>query len=155
PLSEVAVTITNETFARLAVLTVLTIVLLLAAQKASHALLLIFTAFFLALALNAPVHWIGSHLPGKSRGSRALATSLSFFIVVLLLGGFIASLAPPLVRQTENFVSVAPSLVDDFRDQNSPAGRFIREHHLEKQVNTVSQQLSERLKHSGGTAFST
>ncbi|PIZ62400.1 hypothetical protein COY17_02575 [Candidatus Saccharibacteria bacterium CG_4_10_14_0_2_um_filter_52_9] len=152
---EIAVTITNETFFRLAVLTVGTIVLLMAAQKAAHALLLIFIAFFLALALNAPVHWLSIRLPGKRRGSRSLATSLSFLIVVLFLGGFIASIAPPLVRQTESFVNAAPSLVKDFRKQDSGTGRLIRKYHLEKQVDTFSRQLSERLKHAAGAAFST
>src|SRR5689334_1133500 len=120
--SEVAVTVTTETFFRLAALTVGTITLLWAARKASHALLLIFIAFFLALALNAPVHWLSERLPGKRRGSRALATSLSFLIVVLLLGGFIASIVPPLVKQTENFVQAAPRLIQDFRSQDSPTG---------------------------------
>lgn len=152
---EVEITISNETFARLALLTVGTIALLFAVRKASHALLLVFAAFFLALALNGPVHWLSRQLPGKRRGSRSLATSLSFLIVILLLGGFIASIAPPLIRQTESFINVAPSLVNDFRGQDSQAGRFIRNHHLEKQVNTFSTQLSERLKNIGGSAFST
>ena len=152
---EIEVTISNETFARLALLTVGTIFLLIFVRKASHALLLVFAAFFLTLALNAPVHWLGERLPGKRRGSRSLATSLSFLVVILLLGGFIASIVPPLVRQTESFITAAPSLVRDFRSQNSQAGRFIRDHHLEKQVNTLSTQLSDRLKNTGGTAFST
>lgn len=152
---EVFVSISTETFVRLALLTVGTIVLLLAAKRAAHALLLIFIAFFLALALNAPVHWLGRRLPGKRRNNRTLATSLSFFIVVLVLGGFIASISPPLVRQTESFVNAAPRLVRDFRSQDSETGRLIRKYHLEKQVNDFSQQLSTRLKHSGGTAFST
>ena len=152
---QVAVTITNETFVRLALLTIGAIVLLLAVRRASHALLLIFIAFFLALALNAPVHAISERLPGKKRGNRALATSLSFFIVVLLLGGFIASITPPLVRQTTNFVNQAPGLVKDFRSQDSATGRFIRKHHLEKQVDSLADQLSERTKHAGGSAFKT
>ncbi|MDB5170984.1 MAG: hypothetical protein JWO35_678 [Candidatus Saccharibacteria bacterium] len=152
---EIAVTVTTETFARLALLTVGTIILLVAAQKASHALLLIFIAFFLALALNSPVHALSKRLPGKRKGSRTLATVLSFLIVVLLLGGFIASIAPPLVRQTDSFISAAPRLIRDFRSQDSTTGRFIREHKLEKQVNSVSNQLSDRLKGIGGTAFST
>jgi predicted PurR-regulated permease PerM len=153
--AEVAVTITNQTFIRLALLTIATIILLICAHKAAHALLLVFIAFFLTLALNGPVHWLGSQLPGKRRGSRALATSLSFLIIILLLGGFIASIAPPLVRQTESFVTAAPRLVSDFRSQNSQTGRFIRDHHLQKQVDTFSSQLSDRLKNIGGTAFST
>lgn len=152
---EVAITVTTETFVRLALLTVGTILMLWAVHKAAHALLLIFTAFFLTLALNAPVYWISRHLPGKRRGNRTIATTLSFLIVILLLGGFIASMAPPLVRQTNNFVDAAPSLIRDFRSQNSQTGHLIRRYHLQDQVDTFSSQLSERLKHIGGTAFST
>lgn len=152
---EVAITVTTETFVRLAVLTVGTIILLLALHKASHALLLIFTAFFLTLALNSPVYWLSNQLPGKRRGNRTIATTLSFFVVVLLLGGFLASITPPLVRQTENFADAAPILIRDFRGQNSQTGHLIRKYHLEKQIDTFSSQLSERLKHVGGTAFST
>ncbi|HEX4774899.1 MAG TPA: AI-2E family transporter [Candidatus Saccharimonadales bacterium] len=152
---EVALTISFSTFARLTVLIAVTLSLWSAVHKASHALLLIFTAFFLALALNGPVYWLGRQLPGKRRGSRSLATTLSFIIVIVLLGGFIASIAPPLVKQTENLVNAAPRLVREIHDQNNPVGNFIRHYHLESQVNGVANQLSERLKNIGGTAFST
>lgn len=152
---EVAVTVTTETFIRLALLTIATLVLLLAVHKAFHALILIFTAFFLALALNSPVQWLSRQIPGKRRGSRTIATTFSFVVVILLIAGFIASMGPPLVRQTGNFVEAAPNLIRDFRSQNSETGRFIRKHHLEKQVDDLSSQLSERLQHIGGSTFST
>lgn len=154
PSTEVSITISTQTFVRLAVLSMLTLALMMAAQKAAHALLLIFTAFFLALALNGPVYWVGKHLPGKMRGSRSLATSLSFIIVIVLLGAFLASLVPPLARQTESFVKAAPTIVRDFRSQDSATGAIIRKYKLENQVDTVSKQLSQRLKHIGGTAVS-
>jgi len=154
-LPEVAITITNETFFRLAGLTVVTIVLLYAAQKAAHALLLIFIAFFLTIALNGPVYWLSRHLPGKRKGSRQLATALSFLAIVVLLGGFIASITPPLVRQTNSFVKAAPHLVQDFRSQDSATGHVVRKYHLEHQVSNFSNQLSQRLKNIGGSAFST
>lgn len=55
---EIALTVRTETFFRLAFLIVATIILLAALHKAAHALLLIFTAFFLTLALNGPVYWL-------------------------------------------------------------------------------------------------
>jgi predicted PurR-regulated permease PerM len=154
PTPEVALTISFQTFARVVVFVIATLAILIALRKAEHALLLIFAAFFLALALNSPVYWLSRQLPGKRRGNRALATTLSFLVVILLLGGFIASIAPSLVHQTENFVNAAPKLIRDFRGQNSEAGRIIRRYHLENQVNSVSDQLSSRLKHVGGSAFS-
>lgn len=153
--NEVSLTISNQTFIRLALLSIGTIILLAAARKASHALLLIFISFFLALALNSPVHSLSSHLPRRWRGNRSLATTLSFVVVVLVLGAFIASLVPPLIKQTESFVNAAPSLVNDFRNQDSAIGKAIRKYHLQNQVETVSTQLSDRLKNVGGTAFST
>ena len=152
---EVALTVTVKTFLRLTLLVVVTIILLGALHKASHALLLIFAAFFLALALNAPVYWLGKHLPGKRKGSRSLATTLSFLIVIILLGAFIAGIAPPLVKQTDNFIHAAPHLVQNFRSQDSATGKLIRKYHLQKDVNDIAQQLSNRLKNAGGAAFST
>lgn len=148
-------TITTQTFLRVLLLIIGTIVLLAALRKATHALTLIFIAFFLALALNAPVHWIGQHLPGKSRGSRALATTVSFLIVIILLSIFIGSLVPPLVKQTQSFINAAPHLVKDLRSQNSETGRLVRKYHLQNQVNSFSSQLSERLKNVSGSAFTT
>jgi predicted PurR-regulated permease PerM len=152
---EVAITVRTETFIRLAALMVGTVLLLEALHRASHALLLIFTAFFLALALNAPVHWLSHHLPGRVKGNRSFGTALSFLIVIILLGAFLASLVPPLVRQTESFVNAAPNLVRDFRSQDSQTGNLIRRYHLQDQVDTVSNQLKARLQHIGGTAFNT
>lgn len=153
--SEVAITVTTGTFVRLSLLTVATVIILGAVREASHALLLIFSAFFLALALNGPVQWLARHIPGKRRGSRVLATSLSYLIIVLLISGFIASLAPTIVRQTNSFINKAPGLVRDFRSQDSEVGQLIRKYNLEKQVDTFSNQLSDRLKDSGGSALST
>lgn len=151
---EVALTISFETFFRVTLMIVAAILVLSSLHRASHALLLIFAAFFLALALNAPVYWLSERLPGKRRGSRVLATSLSFLIVVILLGIFIASIVPPLVKQTDSLINAAPHLVRDLRSQNSPVGKAIRKYHLQNQVNSFSSQLSDRLKHVSGTAFS-
>ncbi|HSX47684.1 MAG TPA: hypothetical protein VLF63_02830, partial [Patescibacteria group bacterium] len=109
---EVAVTVSTDTFLRLAILTISLIILFFAVKKAEHAILLIFIAFFLSIALNAPVFWISKQLPSKSR---ALATMLSFLIVIILIGAFIASIVPPLIKQTDNLVKAAPTLVKEFK----------------------------------------
>ena len=151
--TKVELMIPTRTYLRLASLTIGTLVLIFSAIKASHAITLLFTAFFLTLALNAPVHWISERLPGKLRGSRSLATSISYLIVVLAFVGFLASISPPLIRQTSTFVNAAPSIVRDFKSQDSSTGRFIRHYNLEDDVNKFSQQLSNRIKNSGGEAF--
>jgi predicted PurR-regulated permease PerM len=151
---EIALTITAESFFRILLLIIGTIIVLACLKKASHAFLLIFIAFFLTLALNAPVHWLASRLPGKRRGSRAIATTLSFLTVVILLGLFIASLVPPLVKQTKNFVNAAPNFVQEVKGQDSGVGKFIHEHHLQDQVDDFSSQIGDWLKHTGSRAGS-
>jgi predicted PurR-regulated permease PerM len=152
---EVALTISASTYVKIALMVVLTVVILAVLRRAEHALVLIFTAFFLAIALNAPVSWLGRLFPGKLRGSRSLATTLSFLIVVIFLGAFLAGILPPLIRQTGSLINAAPHLVRDLHSQNSAVGQFIRKYHLQSQINDFSKQLSSSLKHVGSAAFST
>ncbi|HKU17998.1 MAG TPA: AI-2E family transporter [Candidatus Saccharimonadales bacterium] len=146
-------TISNRTVIRVLILVVVAIVALAALRRAQHALILIFTGFFLSLALNAPVHWIAERLPGKRKGSRAAATAISFFVVIAFLAGFIALIVPPLVRQTSNFIAAAPSIVENARDQNGSIGKFIAKYNLQGEVDKLSHQLSDRLGNIGGTAL--
>jgi predicted PurR-regulated permease PerM len=149
------ITVSSNTVLRVVALVAMSYLLLVALGKASHALTLIFIAFFLSLALNGPVHWLSRHLPGKKRGSRTLATALSFLVVLALLIGFLASIVPPLVRQTSSFINAAPSLIEDARDENTSLGRTIRKYKLEDQVDKFSSQLSDRLQDISGSAVST
>ena len=148
-------TVSNRTVIRILLLGVLTLVGIAVVKQASHALLLIFTAFFLALSLNAPVHWIAKHIPGKRRGSRSIATAVSFILVIALMAGFFASIVPPLVKQTDSFITAAPSLVRQAKSENSPTGRFIKKYNLEPQIQKFSSELGDRLKNATGAAVST
>lgn len=154
-LSEVRISISTRTIIKIVLVILASVVALAATRKAAHALLLIFTAFFLALALNAPVSWVAKHLPGKRRGSRVLATTVSFISVVLVLSAFLASMIPPIVRQTRSLIDSAPQLVRDIRDQNSDVGKLVKRYKLESQVDKFSNELSDRLKNVSGTAVST
>lgn len=153
--NKVELTISNRTIIRILIMVLLSILFLAALRKATHALTLLFIAFFLALALNAPVHWIAERLPGKQRGSRSMATAVSFILVIVVIGAFLTSIVPPIVRQTNTFISAAPGLVASVRDQNSSLGQIVRRYHLESQVDNFSDQLSSRLQHATGSAVST
>ncbi len=150
----VEITVSSRTVMKVGVLSILLFILLVAARQASHALFLIFTAFFLALALNAPVHWIAQRLPGKRRGNRTMATGISFLLVIAVLFAFLASIIPPLVRQTSTFIDSAPGLIQDVRSEDSSLGKFVRRYNLQDQVDKFSNQLGDRLKNIGGAALS-
>lgn len=148
----VELTVANTTVVRVLLLVIASFIGFAALQKATHALTLIFTALFLAIALNLPVQWLARHIPGKRRGSRSTAVALSFLTVVLLLAGFVASFAPPLAKQTGSFLEAAPGLVEQVRSDDSSLGRFVRRYKLEDQTDKISSQLAERLKNVSGTA---
>lgn len=153
--NEVEITVSNRTVIRVLLLVILTFLFLLALHKVAGALTLIFVAFFLTLALNAPVQWVASHLPGKGRNSRTLATGTSFLLLVIILGGFLASIIPPLVRQTSGFINTAPQTVSNLRSENSSVGQFIRRYNLENQIDKFSEDISGKLDNIGSTAFAT
>lgn len=125
-----------------------------ALQITAPALVLIFVAFFLALALNAPVHWVALHLPGKKRGNRSLATTVSVIFILALLIGFLASIVPPFVRQISSLVQTAPTLINDLHDNNSDIGRLVQRYNLEPQIESFSDDLGHRLKNASGAAVS-
>jgi predicted PurR-regulated permease PerM len=137
---------------RVVVLVILAFIVLAALKQAQHALLLIFTSFFLALALNAPVHWIAQHLPGKRRGSRVAGTAISFFVVIALLAGFLLSVVPPLVRQTTSFISNAPELIQEAQNPDTTLGKYVDKYNLDDQVDKLSGQVKDRAGDLGGTA---
>ncbi|HJP96104.1 MAG TPA: AI-2E family transporter [Candidatus Saccharimonadales bacterium] len=152
---KIEVTVANRTVIKILMLVALWLLFLVALRQATHSLVLLFTAFFLALALNAPVRWLANRIPGKRRGSRVLGTAISFFLVIALLIGFLTSIVPPLVRQTSNFVSAAPQLLDETRDKNSTLGKWVDKLHLQNQLDDFSDQLSERVKNATPAAVST
>lgn len=147
--------ISTQTFVKTVLLVVGTIMILSALRLASHAIFIVFIAFFLALALNGPVSWLARHFPGRARNNRAWGTSMAFLIVILLLGGFIASLVPPLIKQTQNLIDAAPGLIQDVRNQEGAIGDLVARYNLEDQVTELSQELSSRLKSGVSQAFTT
>lgn len=151
----VEVTVSNRTIIRVLLLVFASVVLFTALKQAMHSLILIFTALFLALALNAPVHWLAKRLPRRRRDNRTLATAISFTVIVLIIGGFIASIAPPLYRQTNTFIKTAPNLANEIQDKDTSVGRLVDRYHLQDDIDKLSGQLSDRMQGVAGGVVST
>lgn len=153
--NELEVTVSNKTIIRVIALIIAASIIVSAVRVAQHALILIFIAFFLTLALNAPVHWLAQHLPGKRKGDRSIATAVSFALVIGFLVAFLASIVPPLVSQTTQFIDAAPGIVRDARNGNSTVGRLIQRYHLEDEIESATDDVSSRLQSATGQAFGT
>lgn len=151
----VEVKVTTETFIKLGLFLLAISAFMLFFRRAEHAIFLIAFSVFLALALNYPVHFISSKIPGKHKGSRAIGTAVSYLFVILVIGGFIALLAPALTRNTNKFIGQSPHIINEFKNQSGAVGDFVRKYHLSGQLTTVSNQLSDRVHNIGGTAFKT
>lgn len=149
------ITISARTLVKVIITIVVAVVALSALRQMTAALIILFTAFFLALALNAPVAFFARHLPGKIRGSRAWGTTVAFLFVIGLLGVFLASIVPPLIQQAQSLADAAPGLIDDIRNQDGAVGDTIRRYNLEQQVTEFSNEVADRVKGGAGQAFTT
>jgi len=152
--NEISVVVPTREVVRVTLVVVVMLVAFAAVRQASHAITLILTAIFLSFALNAPVHWLAVRIPGKRKGSRTVATGVSFLVVILILIGFLLSIVPPLVRQSSSFISNAPKLVQQIRNPDTKVGRFVVRYNLQDDISKFSRQLSDRLGDVGATAVS-
>lgn len=109
-----------------------------AVYSARTALIIIGTAFFLALALNSPVSKLARHLPGKSRVG---STAIAFLLVIAFIGAFLFLAVPPIVQQTAKFVETIPELVESARDQWAGLNHWIVEYNLQPQVDKALKSL--------------
>ncbi len=149
------VSISNHSIIRAIIAVTMAVVLYSAIAKSVNTLVLIGVAFFLALALNGPVRWLASHLPGKKRGDRSLATTISIVVILGLLIGFLAAIVPPLIKQTTNFAQAIPGLIQDANDKSTTVGGFVDRYKLQPQIDKMSGQLSSKLDDIGSSALST
>ena len=107
---------------------------ILAIYSARTALTLIGIAFFLALALNAPVTYLATHLPGKSRVG---GTAIAYVLVIAALGALTFLVVPPIVQQTAKFSQTVPSLIDGVTTQWDGISTVVEKYHLQPQVENV------------------
>jgi predicted PurR-regulated permease PerM len=137
------VTVSNRTVVRLILLTLATILGIRFALNVSNVLVLIFIAFFLALALNPGVSWIARKLRLKSR---VTAVGISYLLVLVVLGAFLTYVVPPLIRQTVDFINAAPETIESLKTDDTTAGRFVRRYNLDEQLEGFTGNLQERTK---------
>ncbi|MCX6728686.1 MAG: AI-2E family transporter [Candidatus Saccharibacteria bacterium] len=112
--------------------------------SARTALIIIGTAFFLAIALSPPVNRLAKILPGKSR---VLGTAISYFIVILILGTVLFLIVPPIVEQTAKFTQNIPSLINSATNQSTGISDFIRQYHLQPEVDKVFESIKNYSTH--------
>ena len=105
---------------------------------AAPILLLIGIALFLAIGLNPAVSWM------QRRGlRRGLAVLVTVSVVVLFVGGFLATAVPPLVEQGTELVDELPGYIDDL-NRNSNLFREVNERFaITKRIESLTSGQTE------------
>ena len=130
----------THTFVRFWLVPVGLLIAGMAVYSARTALIILGTALFLALALNAPVTRLARVLPGNSRG---LSTALAYVVVVALIGAFAFLAVPPIIEQTAKFVQTIPQLVESARDQWRGLNVLIDRYNMHGQVDQATASIQQ------------
>ena len=153
---KVRIEIDTKTFIRFWLVVIGFLLAGFALWKAKDALILIFIAAFLALALNQPVTSLSKILPGAKK-NRVGATAVAYLIIVVVLGLFISFIIPPIAEQTSKFVNNLPSIVEDASKQYSGLQEFADTHNLQEyidqSVESIKSYSSEVTKNIGSVIF--
>lgn len=149
---KVTITVSNRTIIRTIALIIGSLLVIKVIGQLSHVLTLIFSAFFLALALNPAVNWISRQLQIKSR---VRATGIAYLLVISSLVIFFSLVVPPLVRQTANFIDTVPQTVNNFKTQDSSVARFARKYNLDDKLDELGRDFSNRAGNYTGTVLTT
>jgi len=112
--------------------------------SARTALIILGSAFFLALVLNRPVSALANFLPGKSRVG---GTAIAYVIVVALLGAFIFLVVPPIIEQTAHFVATVPAIVDQAQNQWKGLSSLAGHYGLQSQLNQAFDSIKNNAAH--------
>lgn len=110
----------------------------LALFSARTALVLVLISFFLALALNSPVHYLAKHMPGRSR---LAGTAAAYIAVVGVVLGFAFLVVPPMVQQTVQFAETIPDLIEENQSRFSAIEGFIDQYQLQPQVDRAMENV--------------
>lgn len=130
----------TRTFVRFWLVPVGLLIAGMAVYSARSALIILGTALFLALALNAPVSRLVRVLPGNSR---VLSTAISYIFVVALIGAFVFLAVPPIIEQTAKFIQTVPQLVETAREQWRGLNILIERYNLHAQVEQATTSMQQ------------
>lgn len=137
---KVRIEIDTKTFIRFILVVVGFALAALAIYSARTALLIIGISFFLALALSVPVGRLVKLLPGKNR---AIATTLSYIVVVAVLGAVVFWVIPPIVQQTAKFIQTTPEIANSMTEQWQGLNDLVDKHNLRDQVDQTVESIKD------------
>lgn len=121
----------------------------LVVQAVAPTLLLFSVVFLLAMVLNPLVVWLE-----KRKIKRGLAVAIVVLGLLLILGGVVALVVPPLVEQGQQLVNRAPDLAKGIRKQaDDLAQSYPQLKGLTSQFDVLPKEVAQRAQQVGGSAL--
>lgn len=108
-------------------------------------LLLLGVAAFLAVALEPAVTFL--HRRVRSRG---IAVAVMSVLLVVFVAGFIASIVPPIVKETTELVENLPEIRADLEDASTRLGQLERRFQITERIESLAGNASAILSNLGG-----
>jgi predicted PurR-regulated permease PerM len=142
-------TVSNRTIIRIVLIVAASVLVLRALAYLHSPLIWIFTAFFLALALEPAVDGLSRYMPGRSR---ALAVLLVLLVAIGLLTFILVALVPPLATELYHLVTNLPNAYRDFVGSNGTVGKLIGQQVSTSSAADALQQFSNQILSFGGSA---
>lgn len=111
-------------------------------------LIIVGSAFFIAVALYVPVNRLARRLPGKSR---PLATLAAFVAIILILSAILFLAVPPILQQTSKLLTTLPSLVATVSERSQFLSELVQEYNIEAQMQeTLASMQSDLTRWAAG-----
>jgi predicted PurR-regulated permease PerM len=124
----------TATIVRVILTAVAVLLVVYALYRVRAVLLLVFVAAFFAVGLDPAVRWL------ERKGiRRSFSVMIILLALLLVLGGFIAAVVPPLVEQIANFATNLPNYVQDLAERNPRFEAFIDENFPDIEQNLRDQ----------------
>lgn len=114
--------------------------------KMYDALILVLIAFFIALALNPAVSFLSRFMPKKRRGPAILVVFIATFALLFFL---LASIIPPIAKETSSFINNLPQTVNKSFYKSENVQNFIKKYSLQDDIDRGIEAGKQRLNQYG------
>ena len=139
----------SRTVARITLVVAGVLLLLYGIYLVRQILVLVLVAAFLAIGLDPMVRVI-QRGPLRRRG---LAVTVVFVGALLLIGGFLAAVTPPLARQTVRLAQQIPDFADRLSDRSTRFGEFDERFQVSDKLRDAIDDLPNQVAGSAGRAL--
>lgn len=138
----------NTTIIRIVLIVAATSLLLYSLYLIRQILVLVVVALFLAVGLDPVVRALG-----RLRLKRPQAVLVVFLLGFLFIGGFLASLTPPLVRQTQRLAREVPRFAEQLSDRSGRFRDLDERYDISKRLRSAIDNLPSIVAGSAGRAL--